>query len=68
MKKAISFIQNTVTNNRGTVLMEKKILLVVIVVGIFGFSSLAYPFIKDYFTKTTQSIENNSQINNSIQW
>ncbi|CAI8943011.1 hypothetical protein EMIT07CA2_550015 [Brevibacillus sp. IT-7CA2] len=68
MKKAISFVKNAVKNNRGTVLMEKKVLLVVIVVGIFGFSALGYTFLKDYWNQTSDSIKSKSQINESIDW
>ncbi|MDT3417163.1 hypothetical protein QO009_003058 [Brevibacillus aydinogluensis] len=75
MKKVVNWMKTNgkkmvgaLKNNRGTVLLEKKVLLIAIVVGIFGFSSLAYPWIKSYFEKTSDSIENNSQINNSIQW
>ncbi|MFS0557225.1 MULTISPECIES: hypothetical protein [Brevibacillus] len=55
-------------NDRGTVLMEKKILLVVIVVGVFGFSSLGYTFLKDYWSQTSDNIKNNSQINEEVSW
>ncbi|MDT3417442.1 hypothetical protein QO009_003337 [Brevibacillus aydinogluensis] len=58
----------TIRNERGTVLMEKKILLVVIVVGVFGFSSLGYMFLKDYWEQTSNSIKNNSQINEEVSW
>lgn len=68
MKKALTVVKDVVTNNRGTVLMEKKVLLVVIVIGIFGFSSIAYPFLKDYFNQTSDSIKSNSQINESVEW
>lgn len=57
-----------IRNDRGTVLMEKKILLVVIVVGVFGFSTLGYTFLKDYWDQTSNSIKNNSQINEEVSW
>ncbi|MCG5254129.1 hypothetical protein P9302_00685 [Brevibacillus agri] len=57
-----------IRNDRGTVLMEKKILLVVIVVGVFGFSGLGYTFLKDYWNQTSTNIKNNSQINEEVSW
>ncbi|MBG9790977.1 hypothetical protein ABHN05_13155 [Brevibacillus laterosporus] len=56
------------TNNRGTVLLEKKVLLVVIVVGILGLSSLGYLFLKEYWKTTSDSIKNNTQINETVEW
>lgn len=61
-------LKETLNNNRGTVLLEKKVLLAVIVVGILGLSSIAYPWLRDYFEQQTDSISNNTQINESISW
>lgn len=68
MKKFMSNVKSVLTNKRGTVLLEKKVLLAVIVVGILGLSSIAYPWLRDYFTQQTDSISNNTQINQSITW
>ncbi|MBA4533807.1 hypothetical protein [Brevibacillus halotolerans] len=61
-------IKGLLTSNRGTILLEKNVLLVVIVVAVFGFSTLAYPFLKEYFGQTSNSIKNNSQINETVEW
>ncbi|AYB41747.1 hypothetical protein D5F52_26705 (plasmid) [Brevibacillus laterosporus] len=61
-------IKGLLTSNRGTILLEKNVLLVVIVVAVFGFSALAYPFVKEYFGQTSNSIKNNSQINETVEW
>ncbi|WP_164553434.1 2-keto-3-deoxygluconate permease [Brevibacillus marinus] len=68
MKNILRKVKSVLNNKRGTVLLEKKVLLAVIVVGILGLSSLAYPWLRDYFTQQTDSISNNTQINESIQW
>lgn len=53
-------------DNRGSQLLEKKVLAVAIVVAIFGFSGLAYAFFKSYAGSTFNSIETGGQVNNSF--
>jgi hypothetical protein len=46
----------------GTVLMEKKVILVVSAVMIFGMASMALPWIHSYFSDYTASVRNAGKV------
>lgn len=50
------FLRQWCLNESGTVLMEKKVILVVSAVMIFGLASMALPWINSYFSDYTTSV------------
>ncbi|CAI8942959.1 hypothetical protein EMIT07CA2_550014 [Brevibacillus sp. IT-7CA2] len=45
-------------DSSGTVLMEKKAILIVAVIGVFGLSALMLPWLQGYWNDTGDSIKN----------
>ncbi|MBG9804899.1 hypothetical protein ABD72_22775 [Brevibacillus laterosporus] len=51
-------LKEVIVNERGTVLLESKVLMVVSVSMILLLGSLMIPWIKDYFTDYSDSVKN----------
>ncbi|HHW36834.1 MAG TPA: hypothetical protein GXX18_06275 [Bacillales bacterium] len=53
-------------NNRGGVLLENKVIMVLAIVVIFGMFGLYKLFLQDYFQNITNDISNNGGVNDNF--
>lgn len=57
-------------NEKGTVLIEKQVILAVVITGILGLASLMFPWLQTYFHDTADAISTAGKANEfrSVTW